>query len=138
MAAAVTTSDINDLMERRFGPTELRCTDVGERHAIAETRPGPTSLRPGQIISGPSVFGLADAVLMFAIYGAVGVEHDALTSEMSIRYLRPARGDVLNARADLHSVGGRSVVGSVVLWTGDQDRPVAVAQGTYVRITAAR
>jgi acyl-coenzyme A thioesterase PaaI-like protein len=52
---------------------------------------------------------------------------------MSIRFLRPARGEVLRARADLHLAGRRSVVGTVTVWTDDPDRPVAVAQGTYVR-----
>jgi acyl-coenzyme A thioesterase PaaI-like protein len=39
----------------------------------------------------------------------------------------------LRARAEIHSVGGRNVVGSAVAWTTSFDKPVAVAQGTFVR-----
>jgi acyl-coenzyme A thioesterase PaaI-like protein len=85
-------------------------------------------------VSGPTQFGLADAALWYALFGAVGIEPMALTSELSIRYLRPAQGEVLHAMADLHTVGRRNVVGTVVLWMDDRtDRPVSVAQGTYVR-----
>jgi uncharacterized protein (TIGR00369 family) len=57
----------------------------------------------------------------------------ALTSEMSIRYLRPAFGAELWARADIVSVGRRNIVGNIVAWTESADRPVATCQGTYVR-----
>jgi acyl-coenzyme A thioesterase PaaI-like protein len=60
----------------------------------------------------------------------------ALTSELSIRYLRPARGVTLYARADIHHAGRRSVIGTIRCWMDDPhgNAPdVAVAQGTYVR-----
>ena len=83
-------------------------------------------------MSGPTQFGLADMALWYATFGAVGLEAMALTSELSIRFVRPATGTELWARADLASVGSRNVVGSVVIWTDDPDRPTAICQGTYV------
>jgi acyl-coenzyme A thioesterase PaaI-like protein len=133
MPAQVTVEQINELVRESWPSANTQCIEVGERHAVAEMRPTPESLRPGQIISGPTVFGLCDVALWYALFGAVGVELMALTSELSIRYLRPARGEVIWARGDLHLVSRRSVVGSVVVWTTDVDNPVAVAQGTYVR-----
>ena len=60
------------------------------------------------------------------------MEPMALTSELSIRFLRPAIGSVLYARADVDIVTRRSVVGTVRLWCDDEvDRPTATAQGTY-------
>jgi len=57
----------------------------------------------------------------------------ALTSELSIRFLRPAQGSMLWARATLDSAGRRNVVGTVRVWVDDrEDRAVSVAQGTYV------
>ena len=56
----------------------------------------------------------------------------ALTSELSIRYLRPAIGETLWARATLDKAGRRNVVGTVRVWTDDRpDKPTATAQGTY-------
>ena len=92
-----------------------------------------SELRPGGFVSGPSQFGLADAALWYLVFGALGrVEPMALTSELSIRFLRPAQGTVLWARATLEAAGRRSVVGSVHVWCDDRsDKPTATAQGTY-------
>jgi acyl-coenzyme A thioesterase PaaI-like protein len=61
------------------------------------------------------------------------MEPMTLTSEMSIRFLRPARGEVIRARARIDSLGSRSIVGTVIAYTDDESKPVAVAQGTYMR-----
>ena len=91
-----------------------------------------SSIRPGGFISGPTQFGMADLSLWYAVFGAVGLEAMALTSELSIRFLRPATGGLLTARTDLHSVGKKNIVGSVVIYTDDPGKPTAVCQGTYV------
>lgn len=135
-AAAVTVEDVNAFLDEHFAGTGNRCVDIGRRHAVTRLDTTTTVLRPGGIVSGPTVFGACDAALYYALFGAVGIEAMALTSELSIRYLRPARGQVLLARADLHHVGRRSVVGSVRAWMEpDPGTTVAVAQGTYVRPT---
>ncbi len=57
----------------------------------------------------------------------------ALTSELSIRFLRPAQGRRISALARVDTATRRSVVGSIQVWMDDaRDRPTAVAQGTYV------
>ena len=90
-------------------------------------------MRPGGFISGPAQFGLADAALWYLVFAAIGrIEPMALTSELSIRYLRPAQGSVLWAKATLESAGRRNVVGTVHVWCDDRvDKPTASAQGTY-------
>ncbi len=129
----VTVDAINAFLERDFSGSGNRCEEVGPQWAIARFDFTADCLRPGGIISGPTVFGVCDAALYYACFTAIGIEPMALTSELSIRFMRPARGDVLRARADLHQVGRRSIIGSVVAWTDDIHKPVAVAQGTYVR-----
>lgn len=131
---AVTVEQVNDFLDEHFGGTGNSCHEVGARYAVCRFDTSGSILRPGAIVSGPTVFGACDAALWYALFGAVGIEAMALTSELSIRYLRPARGRFLFARADLHHVGRRSVVGSVRAWMDDDaERAVAVAQGTYVR-----
>ena len=90
-------------------------------------------VRPGGFISGPTQFALADAALWYLAFVAIGrVEPMALTSELSIRFLRPAVGVELWARATLEGAGRRNVVGSVRIWVDErEDRATAVAQGTY-------
>lgn len=129
----VNVDEINAFLAAEFGGSANRCEAVGDGWAVCCIEPGEANLRPGGIISGPTVFGACDAALYYACFTRIGIEPMVLTSELSIRYLRPARGVVLRARADLHQVGRRSIIGTVVAWTESAQRPVAVAQGTYVR-----
>jgi uncharacterized protein (TIGR00369 family) len=131
--SVVTPEQINTFVAAEFPASATRCTEVGEGWAVALLEVQPSALRPGEIISGATVFGLCDEALYYACFTAIGIEPMTLTSELSIRYLRPARGLALRARAELLDVGRRSIVGSMVAWTDDIDKPVAVAQGTYVR-----
>ena len=129
----VTPAQINEFVVAEFPASATRCEDVGEGWAIAYLAVEAGALRPGEIISGTTVFGLCDEALYYACFTAIGIEPMTLTSELSIRYLRPARGQEIRARAELLDVGRRSIVGNMVAWTDNIDKPVAVAQGTYVR-----
>jgi uncharacterized protein (TIGR00369 family) len=129
----VTAGQINDFVATDFPASTTQCEAVGEGWAIARLEVDAGFLRPGDIIHGATVFGICDEALYYACFTAIGIEPMTLTSEMSIRYLRPARGTVIRARAELHDVGRRSIVGSIVAWTDNVDKPVAIAQGTYVR-----
>jgi uncharacterized protein (TIGR00369 family) len=132
----VTVEEVNEFLLRDFSGSSNRCEAVGSGWAVAVLPTDAATLRPGGIISGPTVFGVCDAALYYACFTVLGIEPMALTSELSIRFLRPARGPILRARADLQSVGRRSIVGTVIAHTDDPTKPVAVAQGTYVRPSA--
>lgn len=130
----VSVDEVNAFLARDFqGGTGNRCEALGAGWAVAFVQPDVGNLRPGGIISGPTVFGVCDAALYYACFTAIGLEPMTLTSELSIRFLRPAFGSELRARADLVSVGRRSIVGNIRAWTDSVDRPVAMCQGTYVR-----
>jgi uncharacterized protein (TIGR00369 family) len=133
MAETKLTPDaVNEMVATAFPGSRARCVEVGTNHAVAKMVTDDLDIRPGGFVAGPTQFALADAALWYLVFGALGrTEPMALTSELSIRYLRPAIGSFLHARADLAAIGRRSVVGSVTLWTGDAGKPTAVAQGTY-------
>jgi len=109
------------------------CTEIGTDYAIARRVVTPAEIRPGGYVSGPAQFALADAALWYLVFAAIGrVEPMALTSELSMRFLRPAIGDVLWARATLESASRRNVVGTVRVWVDDRaDKPTSIGQGTY-------
>jgi uncharacterized protein (TIGR00369 family) len=112
----------------------VRCTAIGEDWAQARWAYDESTLRPGGYISGPVLFTLADSALWFASFTVLGIEAMAVTSEMSIRFLRPARDGDLVARARIQSVGQRRLAGTIELWIdGEPEKPVAIAQGTYAR-----
>lgn len=121
------------MLRAEFPGTGNECVEMGDGFAVARREITTAELRPGGFISGPTQFGLADAVLWYVTFAAIGrIEPMALTSELSIRYLRPAIGEVLWARATLEVAGRRNVVGTVRVWVDDlEHKPTATAQGTY-------
>jgi acyl-coenzyme A thioesterase PaaI-like protein len=129
-----TAAAVNEMIEQLFPGSTNTCDSIGADFAIARREISDAELRPGAFVSGPSQFGLADAALWYLVFGATGrIEPMALTSELSIRFLRPAQGKVLWARATLEVAGRRNVVGTVRVWCDDRsDKPTATAQGTYV------
>jgi len=129
-----TTAAVNEMIEQLFPGSNNTCDSIGADFAVARREISEAELRPGAFVSGPSQFGLADAALWYLVFGATGrIEPMALTSELSIRFLRPAQGTVLWARATLDVAGRRNVVGTVRVWCDDRiDKPTATAQGTYV------
>ncbi|MEM7674954.1 MAG: PaaI family thioesterase [Myxococcota bacterium] len=129
----VSAQTINQLVSTGGLAMPARCVSVNDREAVAMVVPDEAAIRPGGYISGPTQFGVADAALWFLVFGALGrIELMALTSELSIRFLRPAVGQEVFARARLDKAGSRLVVGTISVWTDDhEDRPCAVAQGTY-------
>ena len=128
-----TPESINAMIAELFPGTQASCHEVGDQMAVARREVDELALRPGGFISGPTQFAVADAALWYLVFGATGrIEPMALTSELSIRFLRPAQGSVLWARAALEAAGRRSVVGTVHVWCDDRaDKPTAAAQGTY-------
>lgn len=92
-------------------------------------------IRPGGTISGPVLFSLADLALYGVVLSRIGHVELAVTTSLTINFLRrPSPGD-LCARARLLKLGNRLAVGEVAIWRdaddGGQDRPVAHATGTY-------
>jgi uncharacterized protein (TIGR00369 family) len=121
------------MVREAFPGSEVRCVELSPTHALARLDVAPGAIRPGGFVSGPTQFAVADAALWYVVFGAIGrIEPMALTSELSIRFLRPAQGSTLWGRADLDAAGRRNVVATVRMWVDDRaDRAVSVAQGTY-------
>jgi len=133
-----TAEAVNDFFAREFPSGHaggLRCVEIGAGFAVARWPYDPTQLRPGSLISGPTQFALADLAFWFATFTAVGLAPMAVTSELYIAFLRPAKGGDLLARAELLRVGRTKISGVVRLWIdGAPDRPVAHASGSYVHV----
>jgi acyl-coenzyme A thioesterase PaaI-like protein len=125
--------EVNAMVVEQFPGTGNRCVELGDDYAIGAYDVRPDDIRPGGFVSGPTQFDVADCALWFLAFVALGrIEPMALTSELSIRFLRPATGDRLLCRATLEAVNRRSVVGTARVWCdGEPDRITATAQGTY-------
>jgi uncharacterized protein (TIGR00369 family) len=131
---SLTPETLNDSMSTLFTSSVFRCLEVSPTHVLAEQKIDQNGLRPGGFVPGPVQFSLADLVLWYLTSAAINrVEPMALTSDLSIRFLRPGQGEMLYARADLDKAGRLMIVGTVKIWVDDrEDKPISVAQGTYV------
>ncbi len=75
-----------------------------------------TDIRPGGTISGPAMFLLADLAMFVAVLGAVGPQALAVTTSITINFLRrPSPGDLI-AEVRLIKLGRRLVVGEIALY----------------------
>ena len=131
--ALPSADQVNAMIDELFPGTGNTCAEIGPGSALARRPIDQSVLRPGGFVSGPTQFGLADVALWYMVFAATGrIEPMAMTSELSIRFLRPAQGETLWARATVESAGRRNVVGTVHVWCDDREhKPSSTAQGTY-------
>ena len=93
---------------------------------------GPSHLRPGGTVSGPSIFALADVALYLAILSRIGPVALAVTTNASVDFLRkPEAGRDLIGKARLLKLGKTLAVGDVLVFSEGGDQPVARAGLTY-------
>lgn len=89
-------------------------------------------LRPGGTVSGPSMFGLADVSVYFAIMAMVGPKALAVTTSSSLDFMRkPVANADLIAECRLLKLGKVLAVGDVLMFSDGDDQPVARASMTY-------
>ncbi len=88
-------------------------------------------LRPGGVISGPTLMSLADTAAYALVLAHVGDQLMAVTSQLNISFLRGAVPGDLHAEAELLRLGRRMAVCDVRLWTESPDRLAAQANVTY-------
>jgi uncharacterized protein (TIGR00369 family) len=88
-------------------------------------------LRPGGVISGPNLMALADTAAYALVLAHVGDQLMAVTSSLTMNFLRGARPGDLHAEAELLRLGRRNAVCDVRLWTESRERLAAQASVTY-------
>ena len=131
---SLTPAMVDEAVMQAWTNRPNQCLEISPTHALAVQDIDQKGLRPGGFVPGPTLFSLADLALWYLTFGATNrIEPMAMTSDLSIRFLRPAQGQTLWARADLDKAGRLMVIGTVKIWVDDDpDRLVATAQGTYV------
>lgn len=85
---------------------------------------GPSQMRPGEMVSGPTQMHMADTAAYVAVFTHVGIRPMAVTSSLAIDFLRGARGGTLHATARTAKAGRSLVVVNVEMRT-EPDGPVA-------------
>jgi len=89
------------------------------------------SLRPGGTVSGPVMMALADFTMYLAVLSAIGWVPLAVTTNLSINFLKKPGARDLLAEARLFKLGKRLAVGEVKLRSDGDDDLVAHVTSTY-------
>jgi uncharacterized protein (TIGR00369 family) len=93
-----------------------------------------SNLRPGATVSGPTIFSLVDSVAWLVTLAHLGPGRDAVTSSVSIHYLRRPELADLVGEGRLLRLGKRFSVTDVLVYSDGVDEPVAQATVTYAPI----
>ena len=105
--------------------------DVWHRGSRVRKHFTSRSLRPGGTIAGPIMMALADFAPYAAILATVGWVPLAVTTNLSINFLKkPAARDLI-AEARLIKVGKRLVVAETGIWSEGEEDLVAHSTCTY-------
>jgi uncharacterized protein (TIGR00369 family) len=113
------------------GPQHLVIEAAGDKAARVRMKFSTDVLRPGGIVSGPSLMTLADYVVWVAVLAEVGPEPMTVTVSLNIHFLKPGMQRDVVAEARLHKVGKRLATGDVVMYSDGDSEPIAQASVTY-------
>lgn len=124
--------ELMDFMAAEFPQSKSVLEDLGHRSATVRRKVGVDDLRPGGTVSGPVLMEVADVALYLAILGEIGIVPLAVTTSLTINFLRkPLPGRDILGECKLIKVGRSLVFGEVTLYSDGSADAVAHAVGTY-------
>lgn len=127
-----TQAQIIAFIEQEFPQAKCQILEVGNRQATISHEIGFDELRPGGTVSGPILMKVADVALYVAILGELGMVALAVTTSLTINFLRKPTSDArIIGKSKLIKVGKTLVVGEVYLYSEGKDEPVAHVVATY-------
>ena len=88
-------------------------------------------LRPGGIVSGPTQMGMADTAMYALVLAHLGEVAMAVTTSLTMHFLRPCRPGELVAEATLLRLGRRIATGEVARGPEGRERPCGHALAAY-------
>lgn len=126
-------AELQEILDTSFsdGPSPYDVADVRADGVTVHLDPAAVQVRPGGTVSGPTLMALADCAAWVATLARIGPVLLAVTSSLSISFLRkPAPGGV-TAEAELLKLGRRQSVCDVRLISTVDATLVAQATVTY-------
>lgn len=127
-----TQAELSAFLTREFPQTTVTIDSVDAEETIVRKQISNADLRPGGTVSGPVMMAVADVAVYVALLADVGLVPLAVTTNLSINFLRKpsAQADII-ARCRLLKSGRTLIVGEVSLFSDGIAAPVAHAVATY-------
>jgi len=127
-----TKAEIVEFLARELPHSRCIVEEVGRASVTVKHPIGADDLRPGGTVSGPVLMAVADVALYVAILGEIGIVPLAVTTNLSINFLRkPSAHRSIVGVCKLLKVGQALIVGNVALYSEGSPELVAHAVGTY-------
>ncbi|GLK68275.1 PaaI family thioesterase [Hansschlegelia plantiphila] len=132
----MTLADVESFLDAEFpqiahGGVTYVLEDVGYGSARMRLLFHERHLRPGGTLSGPSMMALADVALYVALLAAIGPVKLAVTTNLTINFLRKPEPRDLVANCRYLKVGRSLAVGEADLVQDGSDERVAHVVATY-------
>lgn len=129
MGAAELTAYLDEIFPQQRGRFRVeRVAPMAVRVAMAPTE---ADLRPGDTVSGPSLFALADCAFYAAVLAMIGRVPLTVTTNLSINFMRKPRPAALVCDARILKLGRTLAVGDATILSEGAEGPVAHASVTY-------
>ena len=87
------------------------------------------------VVQGGILVALADYAFALACRSVLREGEDAVTIELKLNFIAPAREGELTARSSIKNRGGRIIVGDMEIH-GDEGQLIATGIGTYITVYA--
>ncbi|HUF88025.1 MAG TPA: PaaI family thioesterase, partial [Thermohalobaculum sp.] len=105
----MTAAEVAEFLDEVFPQSSGRFVieEVGHGRARVRMPMDESHLRPGDTIAGPAMFWLADCAFYVAVLASVGPQAQAVTTNLSINFLRRPRLGDLVGEARIAKLGRR-------------------------------
>ena len=127
-----TREEIDAFIRAEFPESRCVVEQVGNLGATVSMQIGEADRRPGGTVAGPVLMAVGDVALYVAVLGEIGVVPLAVTTSLTINFLRRPRaeGRIVGV-CKLLKVGRTLAVGEVSLYSDATEGVVAHVVGTY-------
>jgi uncharacterized protein (TIGR00369 family) len=129
-------AQLNAFMHKAFpqlnrGGSDYHVTDVFPGGCMVRLDANERHLRPGNTVSGPSLFTLADIGGYACVLSHAGPDALSVTTNLTINFMRKAESGPIDGHCRILKLGRSLMVFDIDMVAGPQGDLVAQASGTY-------
>ena len=132
----MTVDEVNAMMDRVFpqlnGTTRTyRAIDIFPGGCTVRLEADERHLRPGNTLSGPSLFTLAEIGGYVCVLSHAGPDALSVTTNLNINFMRKAEAGPIDGHCRILKLGKNLMVFDIDMVAGSDRQTVAHATGTY-------
>lgn len=136
LTPVLTAPEINDLLKQVYPQlndhfSDYYAVDVFPGGCTVRLDATDRHLRPGNTVSGPSLFTLADIGGYVCVLSHAGPDALSVTTNLTINFMRKAEAGPIDGHCRILKLGKSLMVFDIAMTAGPERQIVAHATGTY-------